>query len=62
MKPSRDNRRSGDDDDAIYEVHCTEPDGTREVDVWGDRETADQWADWCRQDGCTDVEVVPVVD
>lgn len=62
MRPSKKNRRSGDDDDAVYEVHYTEVDGTREVDTWSDRETADDWADWCRRDGCTDVDVVTVLD
>lgn len=48
--------------DIRYEVHYTEPDGTRESDTWSTPEMAAHWADWCRADGCTDVEIVPVVD
>jgi hypothetical protein len=51
-----------DGSERVYEVHYTEPDGTQEVDAYESPQMAADWADWCRADGCTDVEVLTVIE
>lgn len=43
-----------------YAVSYVEPDGTRERDVKEMQRHANAWADWCRRDGCAEVEVEPL--
>lgn len=43
-----------------YAVSYVEPDGTREMDIKDCIECANDWADWCREDGCTEVTIDPI--
>lgn len=44
----------------VHAIRYTEPDGRTEVDFRRWPEDAYDWAEWCRQDGCTDVRVQPL--
>lgn len=40
-----------------HAISYVEPDGTKEVDFKLTDEKAARWAEWCRRDGCVDVEI-----
>lgn len=47
-------------DPVAYEISYTEPDGTKEVDVYLTERMAQWWERLCMEDGCRDVEMRPV--
>lgn len=43
-----------------FSIRYVEPDGTSDVDVRLHPDDAEAWADWCKEDGCTNVIIAPL--